>query len=127
MIAKSLSIGSGNATYRGVVSIAKDLDKCRSHSRCDAILMDERSISRTFPHIDCKSSSCIVEHEAAVSKISTEQLFYLRQRGIRESQAVSLLVNGFFDELIREFPMEYGVELKRLIEIEVDNFSRKMP
>ncbi|MDR2577132.1 MAG: Fe-S cluster assembly protein SufB [Puniceicoccales bacterium] len=120
IVAKSLSIGDGDSTYRGTISMGRDVENCRSYSRCDAILMDDKSISRTFPHIDCRNDRCIVEHEAAVSKISSEQLFYLRQRGIGESQALSLIVNGFFDELIREFPMEYGVELKRLIEMEMD-------
>ncbi|MDR3317034.1 MAG: Fe-S cluster assembly protein SufB [Puniceicoccales bacterium] len=123
VVAKSLSIGGGSAIYRGTISMAGGFERCRSHSRCDGLLLREDSISRTFPHMDCGGTGNVIEHEASVSKISDEQLFYLRQRGIGESQALGLLVNGFFDELIREFPMEYGVELKRLIEMEMEKVT----
>ncbi|MDR2664250.1 MAG: Fe-S cluster assembly protein SufB [Puniceicoccales bacterium] len=121
IIAKSLSIGDGTATYRGKIDVAPGADGCRSHSRCDALLLGEKAISQTFPKIHCRGGNCTVEHEASVSKISDEQLFYLRSRGLDERGALGLMVNGFFSDLIREFPMEYGVELKRLIEMEMDN------
>jgi Fe-S cluster assembly protein SufB len=121
ILAKSLSLGRGIATYRGTVALGPGVSQCRSHSRCDAILLDETSVSRTYPQCRCQGRDCTVEHEASVSKISDEQLFFLRQRGIPEIAAKSLLVNGFFNELIRSFPMEYGVELKRLLEMEVED------
>ncbi|MDR0679098.1 MAG: Fe-S cluster assembly protein SufB [Puniceicoccales bacterium] len=123
LIAKSLSIGNGAATYRGKIFLAPSADHCRSHSRCDALLLGEEAISQTFPEIHCQGEGCTVEHEASVSKISDEQLFYLRSRGLDERGALGLMVNGFFSDLIREFPMEYGVELKRLIEMEMDDIG----
>ncbi|MDR2668234.1 MAG: Fe-S cluster assembly protein SufB [Puniceicoccales bacterium] len=121
LISKSLSIDGGSTTFRGQILTAANAHECRCHSRCDAMLIGENAQSQTLPKIDCRGRNCTIEHEASLSKISDEQLFYLRSRGMGESQALSLMVNGFFNDLIREFPMEYGVELKRLIEMEMDD------
>ncbi|MDR3117266.1 MAG: Fe-S cluster assembly protein SufB [Puniceicoccales bacterium] len=120
IIAKSLSIGDGIATYRGSVTVAAGASACRSHTRCDALLLHPESVSRTYPKLSGHGDGCTLEHEAAVSKISEEQLFYLRQRGFGENQAIGLLVNGFFQDLLRRFPLEYAVELRRLLEMEVE-------
>jgi Fe-S cluster assembly protein SufB len=120
VVAKSLSIADGIATYRGSVTVASGATACRSHTRCDALLLHSDGVSRTYPKLSGHGDSCTLEHEAAVSKISEEQLFYLRQRGLGESQAIGLLVNGFFQDLLRQFPLEYAVELKRLLEMEVE-------
>jgi Fe-S cluster assembly protein SufB len=120
IVARSLSIGNGVSSFRGTIRMGENCANCRAQSRCDALLLDENSTSKTYPKIDSRCDRAIVEQEAVVSKISDEQVFYLRQRGLSESQALSLLVNGFFGNLVDEFPMEYGVELKRLLEIEMD-------
>jgi Fe-S cluster assembly protein SufB len=125
ILAKSLSMGGGISTYRGTVTMGAQVSHCRNHSRCDALLLDDASVSQTHPRFRCQGKDCTVEHEASVSKISDEQLFFLRQRGIREAEARSLIVNGFFNELIRSFPLEYGVELKRLLEMELGNSTHR--
>ncbi|MDR2030552.1 MAG: Fe-S cluster assembly protein SufB [Puniceicoccales bacterium] len=120
IIARSLSTTDGIATYRGSVTVAPEARPCRSHGRCDALLLHPGSVSHTYPRLVGNGDGCILEHEAAVSKISEEQLFFLRQRGIPENQAIGLLVNGFFQDLLRQFPLEYAVELRRLLEMEVE-------
>jgi Fe-S cluster assembly protein SufB len=120
IISKSISIGEGNATYRGLVDVHSTDGHCKNYTQCDALLLDTSSRSHTFPTIRVRGDRHCVQHEASVSKISEEQLFYLQQRGIPHAQALSLSVNGFINDLLREFPMEYSVELKRLIELEME-------
>ena len=120
IISKSISIGKGRATYRGLVKIPKHLSNCKNNTECDALLINSHSQTATYPAITVQGNRNSVQHEASVSKVSAEQIFYMRQRGIREVDAVSLSVNGFVNDLTREFPMEYSVELKRLIELEME-------
>ncbi len=120
IIAKSISIGEGRSSYRGLVQIPGHLAKCRNNTECDALLINANSRTDTYPAITVKGNGNAVQHEASVSKVSAEQIFYMRQRGLSEAQAVSLSVNGFVNDLIREFPMEYSVELKRLIDLEME-------
>ncbi|MDR0728078.1 MAG: Fe-S cluster assembly protein SufB [Puniceicoccales bacterium] len=120
IISKSISLGSGTTSARNFVDIRPADGRCQNRTQCDALLLNARSRSATFPTLRVQGHRNCVQHEASVSKISEEQLFYLRQRGIPQAQALSLSVNGFVNELLREFPMEYGVELKRLIELEVE-------
>ena len=120
IIAKSISIGKGRSSYRGLVQIPGHLGNCRNNTECDALLINSNSRTDTYPAITVRGDGNAVQHEASVSKVSAEQIFYMRQRGLSEAQAVSLSVNGFVNDLIREFPMEYSVELKRLIDLEME-------
>jgi Fe-S cluster assembly protein SufB len=120
VISKSISIGKGRATYRGLVHVPKHLKHCKNNTECDALLINPSSRTDTYPAITVRGTGNACQHEASVSQISEEQIFYMRQRGLSEAQAMSLSVNGFVNDLVRQFPMEYSVELKRLIELEME-------
>ena len=120
VVSKSISVGSGRATFRGLVHIPKHLKGCRNNTECDALLINSNSRTDTYPAITVRGNQHATQHEASVSQVSEEVLFYLQQRGLSEGAAMSLAVNGFVNELVREFPMEYSVELKRLIELEME-------
>jgi Fe-S cluster assembly protein SufB len=120
IIAKSISIGKGRSSYRGLVHIPKHLKGCKNNTECDALLINSTSRTDTYPAITVRGSGNSVQHEASVSQVSAEQIFYMQQRGLSEAQAMSLSVNGFVNDLVREFPMEYSVELKRLIDLEME-------
>ncbi|MFP4281180.1 MAG: Fe-S cluster assembly protein SufB [Opitutales bacterium] len=120
IISKSISIGEGRSTYRGVVAMPKHLKGCKNNTECDALLINTNSRTDTYPAITVKGQQNTTQHEASVSKVSAEQIFYMMQRGLSEGEAMSLAVNGFVNDLIREFPMEYSVELKRLIDLEME-------
>ncbi len=108
------------AHYRGVVHIPKHLKGCKNNTECDALLINTNSRTDTYPAITVRGERNSVQHEASVSKVSEEQIFYMQQRGLTEGQAMSLSVNGFINDLVRQFPMEYSVELKRLIDLEME-------
>src|SRR5438132_1332275 len=120
IISKSISIGTGRATYRGLVHVPKHLKHCKNNTECDALLINSTSRTDTYPAITVRGTGNSVQHEASVSQVSAEQIFYMQQRGLSEGQAMSLSVNGFVNDLVRQFPMEYSVELKRLIELEME-------
>lgn len=120
IISKSISIGKGRASYRGLVHIPKGLKGCKNNTQCDALLVDSNSRTDTYPAITVRGNASSTQHEASVSKVSDEQIFYMRQRGLSETEAMSLSVNGFVNELVQQFPMEYSVELKRLIDLEME-------
>lgn len=120
IIAKSISIGEGMSVYRGQVYMPKDVKGCKNNTECDALLINTNSRTDTYPAITVTGGDNSVQHEASVSKVSAEQIFYMMQRGLDEGQAMSLAVNGFVNDLIKAFPMEYSVELKRLIEMEME-------
>src|SRR4051812_11212387 len=120
IVAKSISVGQGRSTYRGVVHIPKHLKGCKNNTECDALLINSNSRTDTYPAITVRGDRNYVQHEASVSKVSEEMIFYMQQRGLTEGQAMSLAVNGFINDLAREFPMEYSVELKRLIDLEME-------
>ena len=120
IIAKSISVGKGRSTYRGLVQIPRHLKNCKNNTECDALLINSTSRTDTYPAIKVRGNGNSVQHEASVSKVSSEQIFYMQQRGLSEAQAMSLAVNGFVNDLIREFPMEYSVELKRLIDLQME-------
>ncbi len=121
VISKSISIGHGRSTYRGQVHIPRHLKGCKNNTECDALLINSTSRTDTYPAITVRGSRNSVQHEASVSQVSAEQIFYMQQRGLSEAQAMSLSVNGFVNDLVREFPMEYSVELKRLIDLEMED------
>jgi len=120
IVSKSISIGKGRATYRGLVHVPKHLKGCRNNTECDALLINSTSRTDTYPAITVRGTGNACQHEASVSQISAEQIFYMQQRGLTEAQAMSLSVNGFVNDLVRQFPMEYSVELKRLIDLEME-------
>ncbi len=120
IISKSISISDGRASYRGMVYMPDSVSGCKNNTVCDALLINENSRTDTYPAIVCSGGDNFVQHEASVSKLSEEQIFYMRQRGLGEKEAMSLAVNGFVNDLVRQFPMEYSVELKRLIELEME-------
>jgi Fe-S cluster assembly protein SufB len=120
IISKSISIGKGRSTYRGQVHMPKHLKNCKNNTECDALLINTNSRTDTYPAITTRGLGNTVQHEASVSKVSAEQIFYMMQRGLSEGQAMSLAVNGFVNDLMRQFPMEYSVELKRLIDMEME-------
>jgi Fe-S cluster assembly protein SufB len=120
VVSKSISVGEGRSTYRGQVHIPKHLKGCRNNTECDALLINSSSRTDTYPAITVRGNQHATQHEASVSQVSAEMLFYLQQRGLSEGAAMSLAVNGFVNDLVREFPMEYSVELKRLIELEME-------
>ncbi len=120
IISKSISKGEGRSSYRGLVKIGRGATGCRTHVECDALLIGERSRSDTYPTMDIQEDDVFVEHEARVSKVAEEQLFYLQSRGLDEDKARLMIVNGFIEPFVRELPMEYAVELNRLIELEME-------
>ncbi len=120
IISKSISVGEGRSTYRGLVKMPEHLRGCRNNTECDALLINTNSRTDTYPAITVQGNANSVQHEASVSKVSAEQIFYMMQRGLSEGEAMSLAVNGFVNDLVRQFPMEYSVELKRLIDMEME-------
>jgi len=120
VLSKSVSIGDGRASYRGLVYMPENVSNCKNNTECDALLINSNSRTDTYPAVICAGHNNSVQHEASVSKLSEEQIFYMRQRGLPEADAVSLSVNGFVNDLVKEFPMEYSVELKRLIELQME-------
>src|SRR6187399_1276236 len=120
VVSKSISVGTGRATYRGLVHIAKHRKNGKNNTECDALLINPSSRTDTYPAVSVRGNQHATQHEASVSQVSAEQLFYMQQRGLSEAEAMSLSVNGFINDLVRQFPMEYSVELKRLIELEME-------
>src|SRR5712691_1765082 len=119
ILSKSVSKGTGRATYRGLVRINRGAHHTKSNVRCDALLLDEYARTDTYPTIRVEENQTEVGHEATVSKVGDDQLFYLMSRGLDESEAYSLIVNGFIEPITKELPMEYAVELNRLIQLEM--------
>lgn len=117
---KSISKDGGIATYRGHIKVDPHVKNAKVNVVCDALLIDGSSCTNTYPYMDIQSPDVSIEHEARVSKISADQLFYLMSRGFDEDEAASMIVNGFLDPLVKELPMEYAVELNRLIELEME-------
>ena len=120
IVSKSISKGRGRSSYRGLVKIHKGARRCRTHVECDALLLDPQARSDTYPTMEVEERDVQVEHEARVSKLAEEQLFYLQSRGLDEDEARLMVVNGFIEPFTRELPMEYAVELNRLIALEME-------
>lgn len=120
IISKSVSKGSGRASYRGLVKVIKRAKNCKSNVVCDALLLDPESRTDTYPYMKIENKNVKIGHEASVSKVGEEQLFYLMSRGLSEDEASALIVNGFIEPIIKQLPMEYAVELNRLIELEME-------
>ncbi|MDA7086574.1 Fe-S cluster assembly protein SufB [Pseudomonas sp. SA3-5] len=120
ILSKGISAGHGQNTYRGLVKVQKAASGARNHTQCDSLLLGSQCGAHTFPYVEVKNPSARVEHEASTSKIGDEQLFYCRQRGIREEDAVPMIVNGFCREVFKELPMEFAVEAQKLLGVSLE-------
>lgn len=120
IISKGISAGHGRNTYRGLVKVLPKAEKARNYTQCDSLLIGDRSNANTFPYIEVKNNSAKVEHEASTSKISDDQLFYCKQRGISSENAVSMIVNGFCKEVFKNLPMEFAVEATKLLNVSLE-------
>jgi Fe-S cluster assembly protein SufB len=118
---KSVSKQSGRTTYRGLLHVAKGATGVKSNVRCDALLLDETSRTDTYPYVEVNEDDATISHEASVGKIGEDQIFYLMSRGFSESDALSLIVGGFIEPFTKELPMEYAVELNRLVKLEMED------
>jgi len=120
IVSKGISAGRGQNTYRGLVRVQPRAQGARNHTQCDSLLIGERCGAHTVPYIEVRNPSARVEHEATTSKISEDQLFYCRQRGLSAEDAVSLIVNGFCKEVLKELPMEFAVEAQKLLAVSLE-------
>ena len=120
ILSKGISAGRGQNTYRGLVKVAQSATGARNHTQCDSLLLGADCAAHTIPYIEVKNATAQVEHEASTSKIGEDQLFYCRQRGIREEDAVSMIVNGFCREVFKELPMEFAVEAQKLLGVSLE-------
>ncbi len=120
IVSKGISAGHGQQTYRGLVQVGPKAANARNHTRCDSLLLGNVCGAHTLPYVDVRNGSATVEHEASTSRISEDQLFYLRQRGLSEEDATSMIVNGFCREVFKELPMEFAVEARKLLEVSLE-------
>jgi Fe-S cluster assembly protein SufB len=120
IVAKGISAGNGRNTYRGQVKILKGATEARNYTQCDSLLIGDKCGAHTFPYIEVRNSSARMEHEASTSKIGEDQLFCLRQRGLKAEDAVSMIVNGFCKRVFRELPMEFAVEGQKLLSVSLE-------
>ncbi|MDO5630135.1 MAG: SufD family Fe-S cluster assembly protein, partial [Mobilicoccus sp.] len=120
IVSKSVARGGGRTSYRGLVQVAEGATNSKSSVVCDALLVDNISRSDTYPYVDVREDDVQLGHEATVSKVSDDQLFYLMSRGMSEEEAMAMIVRGFVEPIARELPMEYALELNRLIELQME-------
>jgi Fe-S cluster assembly protein SufB len=120
IVSKGISAGHGQNTYRGLVKIMRGATGARNYTQCDSLLIGEKCGAHTFPYIDVRNATARMEHEASTSKIGENQLFYLRQRGLKTEEAVSMIVNGFCKQVFRELPMEFAVEAQKLLGVSLE-------
>ena len=120
IVSKGISAGGAQQTYRGLVKVLRSATGARNHTRCDSLLIGSECGAHTFPYIEVKNDSAQVEHEASTSRISDDQLFYCRQRGLDEEDATAMIVNGFCREVFDELPMEYAVEAQALMRLTLE-------
>ncbi len=120
IVAKGISCGHSENTYRGLVRVAPTADNARNFTQCDSLLLGSKSKAHTFPYIEVKNNTCNLEHEATTSKISEDQLFYCLQRGINQEDAISMIVSGFCKQILRELPLEFAVEAQKLLAVSLE-------
>jgi Fe-S cluster assembly protein SufB len=120
IISKGISAGRSHNSYRGLVKVDARADGARNYSSCDSLLLSDTCGAHTFPYIDVKNDTAIVEHEATTSKISEDQLFYCNQRGIPAEEAVGLIVNGYAKDVLNKLPMEFAVEAQKLLSVSLE-------
>src|SRR5690606_12562801 len=120
IVSKGISAGKGQNAYRGLVKILPTATGARNFTQCDSLLIGKECGAHTFPYVEVKTPDAVLEHEASTSKISDDQLFYARQRGISEEDATNMIVNGFCKDVFRELPMEFAVEAQKLLEVSLE-------
>ena len=120
VVSKSVARGGGRTSYRGLIQVNANAHNSTSQVECDALLVDNISRSDTYPYNDIRNDHVVLGHEATVSQVSEEQLFYLQSRGIPEEEAMAMIVRGFVEPVAKELPMEYALELNRLIELQME-------
>ncbi len=120
IVGKSISKDGGITTYRGLLKVNRGAHHVKSSVTCDALILDEHSVSNTIPYMDVREERVDIGHEARVGRISADQLFYARSRGLSEEQATQMIVSGFIEPVVKQLPLEYAVELNRLIELEME-------
>ncbi|MDP8953997.1 MAG: Fe-S cluster assembly protein SufB [Actinomycetota bacterium] len=120
IVSKSISKDGGRTSYRGLVRVEEGAQGCKSHVQCDALILDDHSVSDTYPYMEIGERDAVVGHEATVSKVGDDQLFYLMSRGLSQEQAMGMIVNGFIEPVTRTLPMEYAIEWSRLIELQME-------
>ena len=120
IVSKSISKNGGRASYRGLCKVMPGAKKSKSSVVCDALILDPQSRSDTYPYLEIEEQDVTIGHEASVSRIGEEQLFYLASRGLSEAEASTMIVSGFIEPLVKELPMEYAVEMNRLIELQME-------
>ncbi|MCZ6807264.1 MAG: Fe-S cluster assembly protein SufB, partial [Deltaproteobacteria bacterium] len=120
IISKGISAGHGRQTYRGGVKISRAASNARNYTQCDSLLIGDKCSAHTLPYVDVRNSTAQLEHEATTSRIGEDQLFYCRQRGLSEEDAVSLIVNGFAKQVLKELPMEFAVEAQKLLGVSLE-------
>ncbi|MFP5505275.1 MAG: Fe-S cluster assembly protein SufB [Gammaproteobacteria bacterium] len=120
IVSKGISAGHGSNAYRGLVRIAQKAENARNHTQCDSLLLGDRCAAHTFPYVEVRNPTAKVEHEATTSKIGEDQLFYCRQRGLSQEDAVSMIVNGFCKEVFKELPMEFAAEATKLLSVSLE-------
>jgi Fe-S cluster assembly protein SufB len=120
IVSKGISAGRAQSAYRGLVRVMPQAKDARNHTQCDSLLIGKDCGAHTFPYMEVKNPSAIIEHEATTSKISEDQLFYCRQRGISEEDAVNMIVNGFCKDVFKQLPMEFAVEAQNLLNVSLE-------
>ena len=120
ILAKSISRRGGKTIFRGLLQVAKGAKEAKGHMRCDALLLDRSSQTETLPNLKIEEKEVSIGHEATVGKVGEEQLFYLRSRGLSETEATSMIVNGFIEPIIKELPLEFAVEINQLIQLKME-------
>jgi Fe-S cluster assembly protein SufB len=120
IVSKGISAGHGQQTYRGGVTISKLAEGARNYTQCDSLLIGSECAAHTVPYVEVRNKSAQLEHEATTSRIGEDQLFYCKQRGISEEDAVSLIVNGFAKDVLKELPMEFAVEAQKLLGVSLE-------
>ena len=120
IVSKGISAGSSQKSYRGLVKVPASADNARNFTQCDSLLLSDHCGAHTFPYIDIKNNTAVMEHEATTSKINEEQIFYCNQRGIPTEDAVGLIVNGYAKEVMNKLPMEFAVEAQKLLQITLE-------
>ncbi len=117
---KSISKGTGRTSYRGLIKVYPGAKHSKSTVRCDALILSDEARSDTYPYMEIDEEDVTIGHEATVSKVGSEQLFYLMSRGLNEAEAAAMIVNGFIEPIVKELPMEYAVEMNRLIQLQME-------
>jgi Fe-S cluster assembly protein SufB len=120
VVSKSISKGGGRSSFRGLLKVYNGAKNSKSSVVCDALLLDPKSRSDTYPYIEIDETDVTIGHEASVSKVGEEQLFYLMSRGLTQEEATTMVVSGFIEPLVKELPMEYAVEMNRLIQLQME-------